>query len=25
MGRYIRMNLRKLKWEGVEWMHLAQY
>jgi len=30
MGEYrynsdnIRMNLRKTKWEGVDWMHLAQ-
>jgi hypothetical protein len=24
MGRYIRMDLREIGWEAVEWMHLAQ-
>jgi hypothetical protein len=24
MGRYIRMGLREIGWEGVDWVHLAQ-
>jgi hypothetical protein len=24
MGRYIRMDLREIGWEGVDWIHLAQ-
>jgi hypothetical protein len=24
MGRNIRMDLRKIEWEGVDWIHLTQ-
>jgi len=24
MGRYIRIDVREVGWEGVDWIHLAQ-